>query len=239
MAIPYTLPIVGPLYAEVPYSYRNVRKVSAFCRCDADALRRFLPEDFELASDMCEIFVMEAPDAGALGAYNEGGVVIPVRYGDKIGGHVALEYVETDDSMAVGREIWGYPKKLADVPMSFAGDGSVSGRITRRGTDIVSIAFTPADVAFEKPVLQPRYQVKTFPSAEGGAPDYYQVIHNQVTDFKLHNSQTGTVKLDIKSTDQDPLERLGVLEIVGAELSSYDFVLGYGDILENRKPASE
>lgn len=236
MAKPYTLPVVGPLYAAVPYHYKNVRKVSVFCRCNEDMLARFLPEDFEVATNLIEIFIMESPDAGALGTYNEGGVVIPIRYKGKVGGHVALEYVDNDDSMAVGREIWGYPKKLADCPMAFADDGTVTGKIVRRGIDLVSIAFKPSETSFEKPVLQPRYQIKTFPCAAGGDTDLYQVIHNQVTDFVIHNAQTGTATLEVKSSGQDPLEQLGIQEIVGAELSKYDFVLGYGDIIEGMLP---
>lgn len=227
----YTIPNAAPLFQALPYRYQNVRKVSAFCKCDPVKLARFIPDEFELAGDVIEVFLMESPDAGPLGQYNEGGVVIPVKYDGQPGGHVAFEYVETDDSLAAGREIWGYPKKIADVPLSFAPDGSVSGSVVRRGSKIIAIDFTPDAVTFDKPLLQPRYQLKVVPSADGVAKGLHQVIRNAVTDFTLHNRVTGRANLHLENSAQDPMGDLGVVEVLGGELSTYSFVLGYGEIL--------
>lgn len=172
----FTTPNAAPLFQGLPYHYQNVRKISAFCKCDPEKLARFIPEEFELGGDVIEVFVMEAPDAGPLGRYNEGGVVIPVKYQGQPGGHVAFEYVETDDSLAAGREIWGYPKKIADVPLNFAADGTASGSVVRRGSKIIAIDFQPEAVTFAKPELQPRFQLKVVPSADGIAQGLHQVI---------------------------------------------------------------
>ncbi|MDP3342170.1 acetoacetate decarboxylase family protein [Frigidibacter sp.] len=227
----YTIPNAAPLFQDPPYQYRNVRKISAFCKCDPAKLALFLPDEFSLAGEICEVFVMESPDAGPLGRYNEGGIVIPVSYDGQTGGHVAFEYVETDDSMAAGREIWGYPKKIADVPMTFAADGKVSGSVVRRGARIIAVDFTPAEAGFDKPVLQPRFQLKLVPPADGVSKGCRQVIRNAVTDFTLHDRVTGKVELHLESSAQDPMADLGVIEVLGGELSSYSFVLGYGEIL--------
>lgn len=235
MTAPYSTPHVAPLYAALPYHYRNVTKISAYCRCDPAGLRRFLPADFEPLGDICELFIMEAPDAGPLGRYNEAGLVIPARYGDHTGAHVALEYVETDDSLAAGREIWGYPKKLADVPMEIR-DNAVSARVIRRGVSLMEMEFRPGGDAVDKPVMQPRLQVRCFPAADGPQPDCYQIIRNQVTDFIQHDSIPGSVDLTINSGPQDPLEDLGIQDILGAELTRYDFLLGYGEIVADLSP---
>jgi len=227
----FTIPHAAPLFGNLPYHYRNVRKISAFCKCDPAKLARMIPDEFELAGDQCEIFVMEAPDAGPLGSYNEGGIVIPVTFNGQTGGHVAFEYVETDDSLAAGREIWGYPKKLADVPVVFGADGSASGQVIRRGTTLIAIKFTPEDMLFDKPVLQPRYQMKVIPSVDGVEPSSCKVIRNAVTDYMLHDRVPGRATLKLESSAQDPMAELGVIEIIGAELSSYSFVLGYGEVV--------
>jgi acetoacetate decarboxylase len=148
---------------------------------------------------------------------------------------VALEYVETDDSLTVGREIWGYPKKLAEVPFSVSADKSVEAQIIRRGVPIVSLQFKPGADPLEKPLMQPRLQVKTFPAADGSGPDFYQVIRNDLTGYSLHESLWGSATLTLKSSPQDQVETLGLREVLGAEFSVCDFLLGTGEILADLK----
>lgn len=231
MSWPYSTPHVSPLYDDLPYHYRGVRKVSVFCRCDPQALTRFLPRELERVGDVCEVFVMHAPDAGPLGRYDESGLVIPVRYGDITGAHVSLEYVSTDDSLCAGREIWGYPKKLATVGFDEDGNHAVHGTTSRRGQSLIDLRFTPAEGDFDKPSMQPRLQIKTFARADGRGHDYYQVIHNELQDSRQRERITGRAELKLDGNDDDPLHRLQVREVVGAELTVGDFLLTHGSIL--------
>ncbi|TQF00188.1 MAG: hypothetical protein FKY71_04575 [Spiribacter salinus] len=231
MTWPYSTPHACPLYAELPYAYRGVRKVSVFCRCDAEALDRFLPPELERVSDVCEIFVMRAPDAGPLGSYDEAGLVIPVCYGDTVGAHVSLEYVTTDDSLCAGREIWGYPKKLATVDFEESADHQVDACVSRRDQSLIRVRFTPSGGEFEKPAMQPRLQIKTFARADGQGHDFYQVVHNQVQDINLRERYPGKADLELDGNDQDPLHRLSVQEVIGAELTVFDFLLTDGSII--------
>uniref|UniRef100_UPI003B51B47B acetoacetate decarboxylase family protein n=1 Tax=Roseovarius indicus TaxID=540747 RepID=UPI003B51B47B len=233
MTRPFSTPHVAPLYKALPYHYRGVRKISAYCRCDPDALRAFLPDDFELLGDVCEVFQLEAPDAGPLGHYSESGVVIPMTFDGTPGAHVALEYVSSDDSLAAGREIWGYPKKMAEVPFRSLENGGFESSTIRRGTTIISMTFTPGGDAFEKPVMQPRFQIKTFATADGTGWDLYQVIRNDLANVEVRDHQFGTVELELKGSDNDPLDRLGVESVIGAESAVIDFLLQGGRIVKS------
>ena len=58
------------------------------------------------------------PDSTGFGDYTETGQVIPVRFKDKDGtvqegGYVHAMYLDDNSPIAGGREIWGFPKKLA------------------------------------------------------------------------------------------------------------------------------
>lgn len=236
MAWPYSTPHTAPLYPELPYPYRGIRKLSVFCRCDRASLEAFLPPEFELLGDICEVFVMQAPDAGALGSYDEAGLVIPVRYDGTDGAHVSLEYVTTDDALCAGREIWGYPKKLATVTFDEGADRSVRGHVSRRGQTLIDVQFTPADRQFEKPVMQPRLQIKLFARADGQGLDYYQVVRNDLQDLTLCARFTGDAELKLDGNADDPLHRLGVRHVVGAELVVSDFLLTHGRILADLAP---
>jgi len=231
---PFTMPDYCPLYDELPYHYKGYRKLSAFCRTDPEALARALPDGFEPASDLMEVFVMDVPDGGPLGAYQEGGIVVPCRYGDLTGAHVLYEHVSTDDSLCVGREIWGYPKKLAEVGWTEAADGAIEADITRRGHRLIAMSFRSGEAEFDKPQMQPRLQVKRFPRVDGKGFDVDQVIINELGGAALHERRTGACEVTLGGSAEDPLHELPVHEVIGAEFIVGDFLLGTGEVLEER-----
>jgi acetoacetate decarboxylase len=53
------------------------------------------------------------PDSTGFGDYTESGQVIPVSFRGEKGGYVHSMYLDCDPPIAGGRELWGFPKKLA------------------------------------------------------------------------------------------------------------------------------
>jgi acetoacetate decarboxylase len=153
------------------------------------------------------------------------------------GGHVAYEYVTTDDAMAPGREIWGYPKKLAEVDWRDTG-GVVSSRTIRRGNTLIDIEFTAGPNSYEKPVLQPRLQIKRIPRADGAGYDAHQIVLNSLGKWTLFETVTGTAKVKLGGLEtMDPLFELGPLEILGAEKIRAEFELAYGRVFKDLGPS--
>lgn len=229
----YTMPDSAPLYPEVPYSYKGYRKLSVLCKANSEGIRMALPVEFEPVDDVIEVFLMSVPEVDGLDPYMEGGVVIPCSYGEIVGAHVVFEYVTDDDSMAVGREVWGYPKKLCKMTFDEKPDGSVVSTLTRRGSKIVRIDFKPDEKAsYEPPKMQPRLQLKRFVRADGQGFDMDQVILNELTGAKIHEEKAGQATLTLNSSKSDPLDWFNPVEVVGASFFVADFVLGYGKILK-------
>lgn len=233
MTTALTMPDRAPLYTAPPFRYRGVRVVYAWAKARPDGIRRALPPAFEPVGDMIQFFVMHTPDAGALGSYDEGGVVIPCRHGDLIGAHVAYEYVSADDSLCVGREIWGYPKKLAEVAFTEEG-GRIRGTVSRRGQTLIDIGFEAggAEVA-NKPALQPRLQVKRFPRADGRGFDMDQIIRNDLKDAEFVEQRHGICSVALGHSEEDPLGELGPIEVLGGEFTIANFILDYGTVLSD------
>ena len=239
-AVPFCVPDRSPLYKPLPRLYRNLRKLSVYGRGDPDGIRKALPPEFEPASDIVEFFVMHCPIVHdeadpVMGPreYSEGGVVLSVRYKGKVGGHVAYEYVTTDDAMCGGREIIGYPKKFAEVELVESGK-NIKGTVRRLGRDLIVTSFDEGSAPVEKPVVQPRYQVKRIPRADGTGYDVNQVVTLQVGNSSILERRTGRATLSVGGhPHMDPLHELGVKEIVGAEFIVGEFDLGYGKVLED------
>ncbi|MEL2319411.1 acetoacetate decarboxylase family protein, partial [Klebsiella pneumoniae] len=150
--------------------------------------------------------------------YLEGGVVVPVRYGDLLGGHVLYEFVTTDDAMAGGREVWGYAMKMGEVMMAESGGGYITATVSRLGRTLISATFTPQDIVYDKPLLHPRVQVKRIPRADGKGYDVDQIIRNDLRDAKIAQLVRGSATLAMGGSSlMDPLYELDVQRVIGAE----------------------
>lgn len=227
------LPDYAPLYPQVPYHYKNYEKISVYCKGHREVIERFLPKDFEYVSDVFEIFVLKNEVIEGLDPYSEGGIVIPCKYKDIVGAYMAYEYVDTDEALCAGREIWGYPKKLADVEYRNE-HGQVHGKITRKGKVIIDIKLTLADVEVTPPNLFPRLQVKRMPRADKYGMDMDQVILNEFVDPVIHTRKNGTAEVNWEYSSFDPIAELGPVEVIGGVYVVGDFTLTYGKIIEDK-----
>src|SRR3981081_4931227 len=54
------------------------------------------------------------PDSTGFGDYTESGQVIPVSFQGRRGGYTHCMFLDDEPPMAGGRELWGFPKKLAN-----------------------------------------------------------------------------------------------------------------------------
>ena len=86
---------------------------------DIDRVRRFVPPELDIVAilpgkTIGSIYISEY-QLGSVLTYNEL-IVAPalVRKGTKIGGWISHIYVDSPNSVAGGREIWGLPKELAE-----------------------------------------------------------------------------------------------------------------------------
>lgn len=231
----FTMPDAAPLYSGVPINYKGFRKLSVLCKANPEGIRKTLPSVFTPVGDIVEVFLMNVVEVEGLDPYMEGGIVIPCKYEDTVGAHVVYEYVTDDDSMAAGREIWGYPKKLADMTFEESGN-NVRSTLTRRGVQLIGIDFEKDDSLsdYSRPIMQPRLQLKRFVRADGTGFDMDQIITNVLTGSTIRERYLGNAKVTINGSKQDPLDWFMPLEVVGAEFIVADFVLGYGKVLKEK-----
>ncbi|WP_026572843.1 acetoacetate decarboxylase family protein [Bacillus sp. UNC438CL73TsuS30] len=227
------LPEYSPLYPALPYHYEDYQKVSVYCQGDIEALQRFLPKEFKVTSDVFEVFVLTNIKIQGLDLYSEGGIVIPCSFKDIEGACVAFEYVDTDGALCAGREIWGYPKKLAEVQFK-KDETSIRGVITRKGKKIIDVTFEKDQGSFyEPPILSPRLQVKRMPNPEVYGTDTNFVIKNVLQNAETKKKVYGQATINIEPSAEDPLSELGIKKVLGAMYMEGAFTLTYGEIVEN------
>ena len=114
----FAMPLNDPAYPRPPYRFYNREFVVITYRTDPQVLREVVPEPLEVAGDTVAYEFIRMPDSTGFGDYTETGQVIPVRFktpsGEvQEGGYVHAMYLDDNSPIAGGREIWGFPKKLA------------------------------------------------------------------------------------------------------------------------------
>ena len=119
----FAMPLNDPAYPRGPYKFYNREFVIITYRTDPDDLRAVVPEPLEVVGDTVNYEFIRMPDSTGFGDYTETGQVIPVRFRGKDGivqegGYVHAMYLDDDAPIAGGREIWGFPKKLATPKIS-------------------------------------------------------------------------------------------------------------------------
>jgi acetoacetate decarboxylase len=117
----YSMPADSPLYAPFPVYYEDVRILLFPYLTDAAAAAALVPPQFELVPAdpagkyaIAQVVFARYPFSN-IGAYNEVAQTIVVSYKGTPGTYAVRLHVTSDQAMAAGREIGGFPKKLGKI----------------------------------------------------------------------------------------------------------------------------
>jgi acetoacetate decarboxylase len=113
----FAMPLTSPAFPPGPYRFIDREFFIVTYRTDPHALRAVIPGPLEFTVPIVKYEFIRMPDSTGFGDYTESGQVIPVSFrGDK-GGYVHAMYLNDHPPIAGGRELWGFPKKLASPEM--------------------------------------------------------------------------------------------------------------------------
>ena len=109
----FAMPFTSPAYPPGPYRFYQREFLVITYRTDADTLRALVPEPLEVDEPIVKYEFIRMPDSTGFGDYTETGQVIPVSFRGRKGGYSHCMFLNDDPPIAGGRELWGFPKKLA------------------------------------------------------------------------------------------------------------------------------
>ena len=109
----FAMPLTQPAYPPGPYRFVNREYLTITYRTDADKLRAVVPEPLEIDTPLVKFEFIRMPDSTGFGDYTEAGQVIPVSFRGRKGGYTHGMFLNDHPPIAAGRELWGFPKKLA------------------------------------------------------------------------------------------------------------------------------
>lgn len=167
----------------------------------------------------------EEIDDQRTGEDQEAGVVsLDVLYKGQPGSYTLSVFVNRDQSLATGREVWSMPKKLGEVHLM--GNGrKVCVLAHRKGAEmrLNTLLKAPEFTTEPKTVKSIFYEIKAVMSPSGGFRHTPVLVEFECSQ-SIFTSQEGEVentKLSLKGTDDDPLHTIPIKEITSSWASGY------------------
>ena len=232
----FAMPLTNPSFPRPPYRFYNREYIVITYRTDPDALRAVVPEPLEITDNVVKYEFIRMPDSTGFGDYTESGQVIPVSFNGDHGGYVHSMYLDDDAPIAGGRELWGFPKKLASPKISHEGEvlvGTLDCRSIRCATATMGYKHQIADKdAVLKAMQAPNYMLKIIPHVDGG-PRILELVRYYLEDIQVKGAWTGPAALELFQHVTVDVAKLPVLEVISAIHYVADLTLGMGEVVHD------
>jgi acetoacetate decarboxylase len=234
----FAMPLTNPAYPLGPYRFVNREYLIITYRTDPAKLRAVVPEPLVLneREPLVEYEFIRMPDSNGFGDYTETGQVIPVSFRGRKGGYSHCMFLNDEGPIAGGRELWGFPKKLAKPTLRTEIDtlvGTLDYGPLRVAIGTMGYKHRQADLAHVKVSLEtPNFLLKIIPHVDG-SPRICELVEYCLEDIVLKGAWTGPAALSLTPHALAPVAELPVLEIVSAIHIRADLTLGLGNVVHD------
>ena len=242
-----SMPLASPSYPFGPYRFINREYLIITYESDPDAIRQQLPEPLEPDGSNTVLYeFINMPDSSGFGSYTESGIVIPAKYKDENVNFTAQMYLDIEPPISGGREIWGFPKKLAKPSLTvnkdtltgtlyYAGERVVMGTMRYKQEQVTydlhgETICTSNVEALTKKIGKTQVNLKLIPDVDGSLAIAQLVAYN-MTDIDIKGAWSGQAKLHMVPHVNAPVADLPVKKVLGGMHFITDITLPYGRVL--------
>ncbi|HQM44493.1 MAG TPA: acetoacetate decarboxylase [Smithellaceae bacterium] len=234
----FAMPAHSPSYPPGPYRFVNREFFIITYETDREALRRQVPEPLEITEALVKFEFIKMPDSSGFGSYTEAGQVIPVTFQGQKGQYVLSMFLDDDAPIAAGREIWGFPKKLAfpSLEVDPISKDTLVGRLKYGSVDVaigtMGFKYQPVDTQSIKKSLEeaPNYLLKIIPHPDGSTA-IRQLVQYNLQDVTVKGAWTGPADLQLFHHALAPVATLPIKRIVSCVHFTSDLTLPYGKVV--------
>ena len=134
----FAMPLTNPAFPPGPYRFVDREFLIVTYRTDPAALAEVVPEPLKVGEPLVKYEFIRMADSTGFGDYTESGQVIPVSFQGQEGSYVHAMYLDDEAPIAGGRELWGFPKKLASPSLAIEKDTLLG--VLKYGSVTVAVA---------------------------------------------------------------------------------------------------
>jgi len=232
----FAMPLTSPAFPVGPYRFIDREYLIITYRTDPQKLRAVVPEPLQADEPLVKYEFIRMPDSTGFGDYTETGQVIPVSFQGRKGGYTHCMFLNDHPPIAGGRELWGFPKKLASPSLRAEIDtlvGTLDYGPVRVATATMGYKHRGADLqAIKVSLSAPNFLLKIIPHVDG-SPRICELVEYYLEDIQIKGAWNGPAALSLNPHALAPVAELPVLEVVSAVHILADLTLGLGKVVHD------
>lgn len=201
------------------YLWTNARILSVDVGISSSAARALLPDALSLPEPaVATLFVADYPETAFGSVYREAAVLLHAADSRGPALHCPWMVVDDDTALILGREVLGFPKKMAEIALEER-DGRAVGWVRRRGVELMRLE---ARVTSAEEAPAPFF-ARRIVNVIGTLPTGLALIDLPPAAERIHSARSGEAKVSLASSERDPLASLAAAPSGAARLGHLDF----------------
>ncbi len=164
------------------------------------------------------LFVADYPETQFGSIYHEAAVLLHVEDAAGPALHCPWMVVDDDTALILGREVLGFPKKMAEIRLD-AREGGLVGTVRRRGAEIMRLEATLHQTETAPEPFFARRMINVI----GTLPLGMRLLELPPGQEMIHTAQHGEARVTLTSGERDPLGELKAVPVGRARVVHLDF----------------
>ncbi len=214
--------------------FPDSKMIGMMYETEPEIIERLLPPPLEPAEETWALsYVSIFPDTNLGPGYRESALFIRCSYKGEVGNYcLSMPLDGNDDRIFNGREIYGFPKKVASISLSRKGN-IAEGYVERRGVRFATLKAELMTKMDEPPLktgpsmlfkFQPRADLK--PGFEGPV-----LLVRQRTEINYKSFEMGAGEITFEVSPHDPWHEVKCVRVIGAYYFTGDTIMHPGEVL--------
>ena len=208
--------------------FYDAEVLTVYFETKSEVVERLLPPPLKPAAlPIGAAFVANYPKTNFGVAYLESALFLLAQHNGEEGAYCLSMPVTNDIALILGREVFGYPKKMAEIGFEREGD-DIRGWTERHGTRFfevkarlngkfndVGVQQMMADEIESNPDVTV-YNFKYFPAPEREGFDYNPRLVKEIVKRKNKSVEMGEAELILQPSEHDPWIDVEIVRVYGA-----------------------
>jgi acetoacetate decarboxylase len=232
----FAMPPHSPSFPPGPYRFVGREYMTIAYPSDVAVIKRIVPEPLEPIESVVRLEFVRMPDSTGFGAYHGVAQKIAVRFRGEVGSYVRLMFLDTHPPIAGGRELWGFPQKLALPQLAVERDtlvGKLDFGPVRVATGTMGYKHLTVDLdELAKRAAEPVFLLKIIPHVDGSAR-ICELVRVGQSDIRVHGAWTAPASVALHPHALAPVADLPVMGPASGLHHSVDCTLDLGTVVHD------